>query len=112
MARYVWKGGSWVNKHTQEPMDKPFEGQVCAPSVQSDIPEYISPVTFKPVDGRAARREDLKRSGCREVDPSEYTPIYRNERFARKHGKLDRYDGTITNETVKSEGYSRRAVTK
>lgn len=36
-----------------------------------DVREYISPVTQRPVDGRRARREDLARSGCREVDPSE-----------------------------------------
>ena len=112
MAKFVWRSGSWVNKHTLEPMHKPYEGQVCCPTVQSDIPEYISPVTMKPVVGRAAQREDLKRAGCRLVDPSEHTPVYRNERFARKHGKLDKYDGTITNEPVNSEGYERRAVNK
>lgn len=39
--------------------------------IVSDLPEYRSPVTGLPIDGRAARREDLKRHGCREVDPSE-----------------------------------------
>jgi hypothetical protein len=38
------------------------------------------------VDGRAARREDLKRSGSREVDPSEFKPVYRNAEFAKKRG--------------------------
>ena len=51
-----------------------------------DLPEYVSPVTGKPVDGRAARREDLKRSGCREVEPSEFRAEYTNERFIQKHG--------------------------
>lgn len=52
----------------------------------ADIPEYISPITGKPVDGRAARREEMKRHNCREVDPSEFKPTYTNERFAKKHG--------------------------
>lgn len=43
-----------------------------APSIHSDLPGYISPVGNGWVEGRSARREDLKRSGCREVDPSEY----------------------------------------
>lgn len=51
-----------------------------------DLPEYISPITGKPVDGRAARREELKRSGCREVDPSEFRVEYKNKRFIEKHG--------------------------
>lgn len=41
------------------------------PYIRGDLPTYISPVTGKPIEGRAARREDLARSGCREVDPSE-----------------------------------------
>lgn len=51
----------------------------------ADIPEYISPITGKPVDGRVARREDMKRSGSREADPSEFKAEYTNERFAKKY---------------------------
>ncbi len=58
-----------------------------APMVMGDLPEYISPVTGKPVDGRVARREDLKRSGCREVDPSEFKPKYRSEKLRKKYSK-------------------------
>ena len=36
-----------------------------------DLPSYTSPIDGKWVDGRAQRREDLKRAGCREYDPSE-----------------------------------------
>lgn len=46
--------------------------QIIAPAyIAPDLPEYTSPITGKPVCGRKQRREDLKRSGCREVDPSE-----------------------------------------
>ena len=46
------------------------------PFVWSDLPGYVSPVsepgTLKWVEGRAARREDLKSNNCREVDPGEF----------------------------------------
>ena len=54
-----------------------------SPYIRSDIKPYQSHVTGKIVDGRAERREDLARSGCREVDPSEYKPIYRNYEFCQ-----------------------------
>ena len=56
------------------------------PYVRGDLPSYISPITGKPVDGRSARREDLKRSGCIEMDPPARKRGFINERFAKKHG--------------------------
>jgi hypothetical protein len=53
------------------------------PYVRGDLPAYVSPITGKPIEGRAARREDLARSGCREVDPSECKPTYRNYEFCQ-----------------------------
>lgn len=50
-------------------------------SVVSDTPEYVSPVTGRPVDGRAARREDLKRAGCVEAEPPARKKEYRNARY-------------------------------
>ncbi len=41
------------------------------PYIQSDLPAYKSPLGTGVIEGRAARREDLKRGNCREVDPSE-----------------------------------------
>ena len=58
-----------------------------SPQVYGDLPEYLSPVTGLPVDGRYARREDLKRSGCREVDPSEFKPAYKSEKLRKRYGK-------------------------
>jgi hypothetical protein len=55
------------------------------PYVRGDLPAYKSPVTGKVIEGRAARREDLARSGCREVDPSEYKPNYRNYEFCQRN---------------------------
>jgi hypothetical protein len=44
---------------------------LACPTVFDPLPEYRSPVTGEVIDGRDARREDLKRNNCREVDPSE-----------------------------------------
>jgi len=41
------------------------------PSIQRDLPAYFSVASRKMIDGRSDRREDLKRTGTREVDPSE-----------------------------------------
>jgi hypothetical protein len=58
----------------------------AGPYVQSDIPAYKSPLGNGVIDGRSARREELKRNNCREVDPSEWRPTYRNPNFAQKRG--------------------------
>lgn len=41
-----------------------FEPEIVAPMVVGDLPGYLSQ-TGAWVEGRAQRREDLKRSGCR-----------------------------------------------
>jgi putative FmdB family regulatory protein len=38
---------------------------VEAPAVQADLPGYTSPIDGRWIEGRRARTEDLKRSGCR-----------------------------------------------
>lgn len=45
--------------------------------VRGDLPAYQSPLGNYIVDGRRARREDLARNNCREVDPSEFKPQWR-----------------------------------
>ena len=71
MARYRWDKDA--GKMVEAPTRESFRGV----TVISDLPEYVSPVTGRPVDGRSARREDLARAGCREVDPSERTTVAR-----------------------------------
>lgn len=75
MTRYVWsrERHEFVDPRTGNPMDVPDRG-VVAPRVISDLPSYMSPLGTGLIDGRSARREDLKRAGCREVDPSEWKP--------------------------------------
>ncbi len=76
--------GVWINKRTGEPMETP-DG-LFVPMIRSDLPSYISPITKKPVEGRAARREDMARSGSRETDPSEYKPVYNKKKYAETAG--------------------------
>lgn len=74
-AYYARKYGEVAAKVSSLPM----------PYVRGDLQPYRSPVTGKIIDGRAARREDLARSGCREVDPSEAKPVYKSYEFCQKH---------------------------
>ena len=41
------------------------------PYVRGDLPEYMSPLSGKPVEGRSARREEMARHNVRELEPSE-----------------------------------------
>lgn len=66
MPLYVWNGHAVV----EVPRDRPRAASVF-PSIQRDLPAYRSPVGGGVIDGRAARRDDLARSGCRAVEPSE-----------------------------------------
>lgn len=47
-----------------------FRG-AAAPMIAPDLPAYESPVTGQIIEGRAARREDLKRTGCRPYEDGE-----------------------------------------
>ena len=93
MARYVWNGSEFVHKHTGLPMEKPYDGQICTPTVISDIEPYTSPVTGKTVGGRADQREDLARTGSRLVDPSENEVKYHSKRYAKANNALDKWTG-------------------
>ncbi len=76
VARYVWRDGAFRDRNTNEPMELPEGNQIVAPRVRSDLPAYKSPLGTGVIDGRSARREDLKRNNCREVDPSEHRVEY------------------------------------
>ena len=86
MATYKWDGATWVDKITGQPMDIPERSEVCAPMVQSDIPEYRSPIDGKLITSRSSRREDLKKNGCVEWEPglSKRTGGLGNPKFAAK----------------------------
>jgi hypothetical protein len=44
---------------------------IVAPAVQPDVPGYESPVSGKWIEGKSARREDLRRSNCRPYEAGE-----------------------------------------
>jgi len=86
MATYVFRDGKFVDKRTGEPMPKPYAGQICAPQVMRDTPEYRSPIDGTLITSRSQRREDLKKHGCVEMDPPKRPRGFKNARFAKKHG--------------------------
>lgn len=83
MPRFRW------NPETSQVEEVTKYGERHAPhafQIMRDLPGYKSPLGTGWIEGRAARREDLKRGGCREVDPSEWRGGYRNPHFALKRG--------------------------
>ena len=47
------------------------ERQICAPAVRGDYAPYECPITGRMVEGRRAHVENLKRHGCRVLEPGE-----------------------------------------
>lgn len=57
--------------------------------IQPDLPGYESPVTGEWVEGRKARREDLKRTGCRPWEGMSDERKDAQRRAARQDAELD-----------------------
>ncbi len=90
MTKYVKRNGRWVDASSGEPMltEAQRKGPIPTPTIISDIQPYRSPVDGRPVMSRSDRRDDLKRHGCVEYEPS-LSPTkgkIRNKRFAEKRG--------------------------
>ena len=64
-----------------------------APLVFGDLPSYRSPINGQWIDGRVARREDLKRNGCRPWEglEQEKKESARHNRYAE-----ERLDASLT----------------
>ncbi len=58
-------------------------------TVQGDIPGYESPTTGKWIEGRAARREDLKRSNARPYEGFAVEKREADKRKAEREAKSD-----------------------
>ena len=79
MTKYIWDRSQmkWV-----EPAERDYSQAPDAPYVWRVPQPYMSPCGTGMIDGRTARREDLKANGCREVDPSEYTARVVNPKYS------------------------------
>ena len=66
MPRYRWNGAEIVEITGEEPR------AASGPYVQGDLPAYRTPLGTGWINGRTARREEMKRHNVREVDPSEF----------------------------------------
>lgn len=64
------------------------EKQIVAPAVVGDYAGYSCPVTGKWVEGRKAHQENLKRQGCRVLEPGETESFKRNK--AAEEADFDR----------------------
>lgn len=81
MTRYRWDGDHFVDRKTGEPMETP--DCIALPSIMRDV-HYRSPLSRAEITSRSQRREEMKRHGVREVDPSEFTPTYNTKRWAER----------------------------
>ncbi|OSM03966.1 hypothetical protein MAIT1_03788 [Magnetofaba australis IT-1] len=62
--------------------------------LDATIGGYHSPVDGRWIDSRQARREDLKRHGCREYDPGEKR-AFLQEKQSRENALVDRARATL-----------------
>lgn len=63
---------------------------ICPSFVQADLPGYVSPTTGRWIEGRAARREDLERSGARPWEGFEQEKKEAQKRAREAEAKLDK----------------------
>ncbi|NKL37486.1 hypothetical protein GFL49_27725 [Rhizobium leguminosarum bv. viciae] len=90
MPVFVRRNGEMVDRATGAPMltDDDRAKPIAVPFIMSDIPEYRSPIDGRIIGSRTQRRDDLKRNGCVEYEPS-ISPTkgkIRNKDFAAKRG--------------------------
>lgn len=110
-AKATWEGPGLYNTRTGYMMDKPQQDVICAPMVVRDTPAYFSVVSSKMIEGRAARREDLKRTGCIEMDRDYGRGMPRkphkrpllNEAFAKRNGKAHLFDKDRAQDAQRAE---------
>jgi hypothetical protein len=88
MTTYIWSNNQLVDKDTGAALVLPTTFVPMLPMVVSDLEPYESPMTGKIITSKSEQREDLAKSGCRLLDPSE-SPTkgkVRNAKFAAKRG--------------------------
>jgi hypothetical protein len=87
--RYVWSPEAHALVEVGLQHKEPF-----APAVFGDLPGYESPVTGKWIEGKRARREDLKRTGSRPYEgrkvEEQIAASFREARAREEDKKLER----------------------
>jgi hypothetical protein len=73
------------------------EKRILPTPVMGDLPGYVSPVSGRWIEGRKARMEDLKRTGCRPYEQGEKEAAMRVR--AKEESDFDR----AIEETVEAE---------
>lgn len=63
--------GCMVDKSTGEPVVVPADFVMPRIHIASDYKAYDCPVTGRMIEGRRAHQENLKRTGCRLLEPGE-----------------------------------------
>jgi hypothetical protein len=82
-----------------------------APDVMGDLPAYESPIDGACVDGRAARRADLAKHGCRPYEEGEAQEAVR--RRAADDARLERsVDATVERWWHNASGDKREALAR
>lgn len=77
-----------------------MERRISAPMVRGDYEAYNCPITGKLVEGKRAHIENLKRNGCRVLEPGE-------TREAMKRAKADKEAATAAAVEKAIEGAAR-----
>lgn len=118
-ARYIFdKDGGLVERKTGEPLNGNMPDRIAMPMLVRDV-HYKSPLSGKEVTSRSQRREEMKVHGVREVEPSEFTPVYRSKKWAERMrgehdpnaGKMDLKDDAPFKRLSRDELPSRIAKT-
>lgn len=77
---------------------------LAAPALRPEIPSYQSPIDGRWIDSRAARREDLARSGSMEWDPGMRSDFARTraDNLEKSYAEIDRAVEKTAGEMVSS----------
>lgn len=91
MSTYTYKNGKWFDKKTGEEVTLPSRADSWSGGslqIIRDIDGYDCPITGKFISSRAEHRENLKRTGCRNLEPGESRDaIKRKEQDFNDHCK-------------------------
>ncbi|WP_448206485.1 hypothetical protein [Azospirillum sp. sgz302134] len=68
---YVIRNGELIPKHLAPPLRPAARSHLPTPMIAGDYAGYECPVSGRWIEGRAAHRENLARTGCRLLEPGE-----------------------------------------